>query len=79
MTVAAAPAAPQTPEVWALVLHTRLEGIDGLTLSVHNRRTGISQFIDVNGSHAVWADISRRAVASIGDMLTIEVRNTSGN
>ena len=76
--VAAAPAALQTSEAWALVLHTRHEGIDDLTLSVHNRRSGISQFIDVNGSHAVWTDMSRRAVASIGDMLTIEVRDTSG-
>ena len=29
-------------------------------------------------SHVVWADLSRRAVAAIGDTLTIEVHNTSG-
>ena len=61
-----------------LVLHARLEGIDGVTLTLHNRRTGVSQFIDVNGSHAVWADMNRRSVASIGDTLMIEVRDTSG-
>ena len=78
MIVPAAPAAPQNPEVWALVLHTRLEEIDGITLSVPNRRTGISQFIDVSASHAVWADMSRRTVASSGDTLTIEIRDASG-
>ena len=78
MTVAAAPTPAYAPEVWVLVLHVQLEGIDGVTLSVHNRRTGISQFIDVNGSHAVWADINRRAVASSGDTLTIEVHDAGG-
>ena len=47
-------------------------------MTVHNRHTGISGIVDANGSHAVWADMSRRAVASIGDTLTIEVRDTSG-
>ncbi len=31
----------------------------------------------MNGSHAVWADMNRRTVASIGDTLTIEVRDAS--
>ena len=77
-TVAAAPTPAQTPNIWALVLHAQLEGIDGLTLTIHNQRTGISQFIDANGSHAVWANMNRRAVASLGDTLRIEVRATSG-
>ena len=78
MEVAAAPTPAESPNVWALVLHAQLEGIDGLTLAVHNRRTGVSQFIDSSGSHAVWADMNRRAVASIGDTLVIDVRDTSG-
>ena len=77
MTAAAAPTPTQTPKVWALVLHAQLEGIDGVTLTVHNRRTGVSEIVDLNGSHAVWADMSRRTVASIGDTLTIEVRDAS--
>ena len=77
-TVAAAPTPTQTPEVWALVLHAQLEGLNGMALTVHNRRTGISHLIDVNGSHAVWADMSRRTVAAIGDILMVEVRDTSG-
>ena len=48
-----------------------------MTLTVHNPHTGVSQSIDMNRSHAVWADMNRRAVASIGDTLTIEVRDTN--
>ena len=75
---AAAPTPTQIPKIWAFVLHAQLEGINGITLTVHNRRTGISQFIGANGSHAVWADMNRGTVASIGDTLMIEVRDTKG-
>ena len=75
---AAAPTPTQIREIWALILHVQLEGIDGVTLTVHNRRTGISQLIGANRSHAVWADMNRGAVASIGDTLMIEVRDTNG-
>ena len=76
-TVPAAPTVPQL-DVWALVLHAELEAIDGVTLTVHNRRTGVSEIVDWNRSHAVWTDMSRRTVASIGDILMVEVRDTSG-
>ena len=74
----AAPTASQTPKAWALVFQVQFEGIDGLELTIHNRRAGISRIVDANGSHAVWADMSRRTVASIGDTLMIEVRDTDG-
>ncbi len=77
-TVSAAPTVSQIRQVWALVLHTQLAGIDGVMLTVRNQRTGVSEIIDVTGSHVVWADLNRRAVAAIGDTLTIEVRNASG-
>ena len=76
--IAAAPTPAQTSHVWAFVLHTRFEGVEDLTLAVHNERTGITRFIDVNDSHAVWTDMSRRAVASVGDRLTIEVLDATG-
>ena len=76
MTVAAAPTPTQAPKVWALVLRAQFEGINDITLTVHNRRTGVSEIVDVNGSHAVWADMNRRTVASIGDAVMIEVRDT---
>ena len=77
-TVPAAPTVPQTPQVWALVLRAQLEGIDGVTLTVSNPRTGVLKIVDMNRSHAVWADMNRGAVASIGDRLTIEVHDTNG-
>ncbi len=77
-TVPTAPTAPQTTKVWALVLRAQSEGIDGVTLTIHNRRTGVSEILDVNGSHAVWADMNRRPVALIGDILTIEMHDTDG-
>ena len=73
-----APVISQPPAVWALVFHAQLDEIDGVTLTIYNRRTGISEIVNVNESHAVWADISRRTVASVGDTLLIEMRDTSG-
>ncbi len=77
-TVSAAPAVSQIPAVWALVLHAPLDEIDGVTLTVYNQRTGVSEIVNVNESHAVWADINRRTVASFGDTLVIEMRDGSG-
>ena len=77
-TVPAAPTVLQTPHVWALVLHAQLQGIDGVTLTIRNPRTGVSEIVDMNRSHAVWADMNRRAVASIDDTLMVEVRDTRG-
>ncbi len=77
-TTSAAPTVPKTPQVWALVLHAQIEGIDGVTLTIHNRRTGSTEVVNVNESHAVWADMNRRSVASIGDTLLVEVRDVSG-
>ena len=76
--VAAAPTPAQVSHVWAFVLHTRFERVEDITLTVQNERTGIIRSVDVNRSHAVWVDMSRRAVASVGDRLAIEVRNTTG-
>ncbi len=77
-TITAAPAISQTSAVWALVLHAQLNEIDGVTLTIYNRRTGVSEIVNVDESHAVWTDISRRTVASIGDILLIEMRDASG-
>ena len=76
--VPAAPTVPQNSTVWALVFRAQFEGIDRVELTVHNRRTGASEIVDVTESHAVWADMKRRPVASIGDKLMIEVRDTNG-
>ncbi len=77
-TVSAAPAISQASAVWALVLHAQFDQIDGVTLTIYNRRTGVSEIVNVNESHAVWTGISRRTVASIGDTLVIEMRDANG-
>ena len=69
----AAPAPRQTSGVWALVLHARLEGLDGISLRVRNRRTGDVEVVEEGELHAVWADMNRQTVADIGDALIIEV------
>ena len=74
----AAPAPRQTSGVWALVLHARLEGLDGISLRVRNQRTGEVDMIEEGKSHAVWADMNRQTVASVGDALIIEIRGASG-
>ena len=74
----AAPVPRQTSGVWALVLHARLEGLDGISLRVRNQRTGEVDMIEEGKSHAVWADMNRQTVASVGDALIIEIRGASG-
>ncbi len=70
---AAAPTPAQTAGVWAFVFHARFEGVEVLSLAVHNGRTGVTQLVDVNQPHAVWADMNLRAVAAVGDRMTVEV------
>ena len=75
---ASAPTPAQTAGVWAFVFRARFEGVEVFTLAVHNERTGLTRLVDVNQSHAVWADMSRRTVAAVGDRLTVEVFDTNG-
>ena len=74
----AAPAPRQTSGGWALVLHARLEGLDGISLSIRNQRTGEVDVVEAGKSHAVWADMNRQTVADVGDALIIEVYDASG-
>ena len=74
----AAPDARQTSTVWALVLRVQLERLDGVTLTVHNQRTGEVDVVEAGKSHGVWADMNRQTVAAVGDILIIEIRNGSG-
>ena len=75
---AAAPTPAETSDVWAFIFRAQFEGVEVFTLTVHNGRTGITRLVDVNESHAVWADMSRRAVATVGDRLTVEVFDVNG-
>ena len=75
---AAAPTQPSTLKTWAFVLRAQLEGISGVTLTVYNGYTRVAEAAASNGFHATWADMNRQAVVSVGDTLTIEVRDTTG-
>ncbi len=76
--VAAAPVQPSIPKTWAFVLRAQLEGISGVTLTVYNGYARVAEAVASNGFHAAWADMNRQAVVSVGDTLTIEVRDTTG-
>ena len=67
-----------TQQVWAFVLRAQLEGISGVELTVYNGHTRVAEAVDSNNFHAAWADLNRQTVASAGDTLTIEVRDTTG-
>ena len=75
---ATAPMQPSTPKTWAFVLRAQLEGISGVTLTVYNGHAKVAEAVAANGFHATWADMNRQAVVSVGDRLTIEVRDTTG-
>ena len=77
-TAAAAPTLASVQNTWAFVLQAQIEGISGVTLTVYNGHTRVAEADAANGFHAAWADMNRQAVVSIGDTLTIEVRDTTG-
>ena len=82
-----APAAPpsdatgHTSATWAFILATNVEELGNVTLTVNNpRRGGVEtmSFTETPGpgvAHAVWADLSRRSVVEVGDVLEIQVRD----
>ena len=74
----AAPAPPRSHTVWALVLHARIDGLDGISLTVHNGRTGEIEVIEAGKSHVVWADMNRQTIAAVGDVLIVEIYNAGG-
>ena len=76
-TAAAAPTLASVRNTWAFVLRAQIEGISGVTLTVYNGHTRVAEADASNGFHATWADMNRQAVVSVGDTLTIEVRDTT--
>jgi len=80
-----APAAPpsdatgQTSATWAFILATNVEELGDVTLTVDNpRRGGVETMSSTETPgvvHAVWADLSRRPVVEVGDVLEIQVRD----
>ena len=75
----AAPRLLSSPKTWAFVLRAQLEGISGVTLTVYNGSIRVAEAVDANNFHATWAALNRQAVVFVGDILTIEVRDTTGD
>ncbi len=78
-STAAAPMQSSMPKTWAFVLRAQLEGISGVKLTVYNGHTRVAEAVESNSFHAAWAKMNRQTVVSVGDTLTIEVRDTTGD
>ena len=85
---AAAPAisveTPQAQEAWAFVISGHLEGkpaFDGYQVIVRNLRTDSVMTASVQGDYfaAATADLSRRSVVKVGDLLQVRVIGPVGN
>ena len=84
--VAAAPAISVEPiqEAWAFVVSGHLEGqsaFDGYKVIVRNTRTNSVITTSVQGDYfaAATADLSRRSVIQVGDVLQVHVIGPNGN
>ena len=73
-----------TNEAWAFVVSGHLKGkptFDGYHVSVHNLRTNSSITAPVKGDYfaAATADLSRRSVVQVGDIVEVRVISPDGN
>ena len=88
-TEEAAPASPAAPvelpqEAWAFVVSGHLGGkpaFDGYTVSVRNLRTNGTVTASVQGDYfaAATADLTRRSVVQVGDVVELRVIGPDGN
>ena len=85
---AAAPAisveTAQGPEVWAFVVSGHLDGkstFDGYQVIVRNLRTNSTITASVQGDYfaAATADLARRSVVEVGDVVQVQVIGPDGN
>ena len=73
-----------TQETWAFVVSGQLEGkptFDGYTVSVRNLRTDSTITTSVQGDYfvAATADLARRSVIRVGDVMELRVIGPDGN
>ncbi len=76
--------AVQEHEAWAFVVSGRLQGVpphDGYQVTVRNLRTDntITAFVQGDYFAAATADLSRRSVVQVGDVVELRVIGPSGN
>ena len=81
---AAAPAIPIAKEAWAFVISGHLKGkptFDGYQVIVHNLRTNSIITTTVQGDYfaAATADLARRSVVKVGDVIELRVIGPGGN
>ena len=81
---AAAPAISQAQEAWAFVVSGHLEGktaFDGYQVIVRNLRTNSMITASVQGDYfaAATADLARRSVVQVGDVIEVRVIGPDGN
>jgi hypothetical protein len=74
-----ASAEPVSAGAWAFILSAKVEGVRDTTLTVRNPRTGVIEPMSYTDTpdnlHTIWADLSRRPVVQVGDVLEIQVRD----
>ena len=83
-TTAAAPAIPKAQEAWAFVVSGHLKGIsafDGYQVIVRNQRTNsiITASVQDDYFAAATADLTRRSVVKVGDVIELRVIGQDGN
>ncbi|MFQ6042947.1 MAG: hypothetical protein ACE5PV_19010 [Candidatus Poribacteria bacterium] len=80
--VEAAPSFAQNDGVWAFAVSGKLEGgvKDGYSVAVRNRRTNAIATNVVRSGYfaAAFADLNRKNVVQIGDILEVKVRDRAG-
>ncbi len=81
---AAAPAIPKTQQAWAFVVSGHLKGksaFDGYKVIVRNPRTNTIVTSTVQGNYfaAATADMARRSVVQVGDVIELRVIGPGGN
>ena len=84
MQTAVAPRAGTSPQTWAFVVTGRLMGspaFDGYQVVVRNLRTKVTVTTTVEGDYfaAATADLERRSVVEVGDVIELHVVGPDGN
>ena len=84
MQTATAPRAGTSPQTWAFVVTGRLNGkqaFDGYKVVVRNTRTNSTRSASVEGDYfaAATADLARRSVVEVGDVIELHVVGPDGN
>lgn len=80
--IAAAPSPETQARAWAFIVAANTADIGNMTVSVHNPRTNsietMAATASSGNSYAIWADLTRRSVVEVGDVLAIQIQDEIG-